>query len=89
MWAGYRAAKEYTSEAPTLWDNGEGNAGGRALASAGTGLCGVADPMHPWKLHARKPGDLWSGHPWDGMVRIAKARRAEADDARTDAWVSS
>ncbi len=45
--------------------------------------CVVVDPMHVWKLLARKPGDLWSGHPWDGMVRIGKARRAEADDART------
>ena len=44
--------------------------------------CVVVDPMHAWKLHARKPGYLQSGRPGDGAVRIGKADEAEADDAR-------
>ena len=45
--------------------------------------CEVVDPMHVWKLHARKPGDLPFGRPRDGAVRMGKAAKAEAHDART------
>ncbi len=34
---GIEPGAEYASKAPTLWDNGEGNTDGRALASAHAG----------------------------------------------------
>ncbi len=48
----------------------------------------VVDPMHVWNLPARKPGDLRRDRPKrsrkgeEGTVRVGKAQRAEADDAR-------
>jgi hypothetical protein len=42
--------------APTLLGKGEGHTA-RAIARAGSGLCGVGDPIHAWKHSVRESGE--------------------------------
>ena len=66
-----------------MWDNGEGYTDGRARGERPARPRVVIDPMHVWKLLARKPGDLPSGRRlWRVAVRIGKAEEADADDGR-------
>ena len=44
------------NQEPTLSIHGEGNTGGRAIASTHW-ACEVRDPRYAWNLRAREPGD--------------------------------
>ncbi len=96
MWAGYRAAKGYAFGVPTLWDNGEGNTGGRAVASSRTGLAWSRTRCrHGSFLQgnreisglAERLGPVHIGKAASGRPhregRIGTAAKAVADDDRT------
>ena len=51
----------------------EGNTAARDKSRARCGHCGVIDPRHAWKLHAREPRDPVAIHSQEGVDRWEKA----------------
>src|SRR5487761_460400 len=61
---------------PTLFIHGEGNTGGRVIAST-RWTCEVKDPRYAWNLHAREPGDpsLHYSRKWIAEEFFVRARQ--------------
>lgn len=55
------------TRAPTLLEKGEGHTA-KAIARAGSGLCGVGDPIHAWKHSVRESGEPVFARREDGPM---------------------